>query len=301
MTGLLIVLVMLGLAALLGGYGGALHPAGDSLAVFRPTLAIAVLLLALPLLIGGPRGFGLLAIALAGAALAEPAWLRLTAPPDGEVTVYQKNLRHRSDDAPSVVWDVEAARPDAVFLQEVTETNEAVLDLLATRYPAQVRCPYLAIGDTAVLSRWPAIEGTARCADGAAILRVEAPGGPLWLVSVHLRWPWPHRGPAQAEALAALLAELDGPMVIGGDLNMVPWAHAVRRLGEATGTRPVRPAPATFRLAGVLPLPIDHVLTTGRAGRAQQRRLLGSDHHGVLARVSPFEGAQPPMSAASNG
>ena len=288
MTGVLILLVMLGLAALLGGYGGALHPMGDSLAVFRHAIAAAVVLLALPLLIGGPRGFAVLAVALAVAALAEPAWLRLVPRPEGRVAVYQKNLSYRSDEAADVVWDIEAARPDVVFLQEVTPTNEAVLGLLASRYPAQARCPYLAIGDTAVLSRWPAIEGTARCADGAALLRVAAPEGPLWLVSVHLRWPWPYRGAAQAEALAAVLAGLDGPMVIGGDLNMVPWAHAVGQLAEATGTRPVRPAPATFRLGAVLPIAIDHVLSTGRAGRAERRRLLGSDHHGVLARVSPF-------------
>lgn len=284
-----VLLALLGLAALAAGYGGAWHPAGDSLAVFRPRIAGGVLGLGLILMIAGPWPFGLLAGVLALAALAEPARLRLVPQPAGGLAVYQKNLQHTAEEPASLIFDIESVRPDVVFLQEVTARNEDVLRLLAKTHPAQHRCPYLAIGGTAIASRHPAIPGTARCVRGATILRVAAPEGPLWLVSVHLRWPWPYAQQAQAERLAEALARLDGPIVLGGDLNMVPWAYSVRRLAQAAGARPVRPAPPSFRLGGLLPVPIDHVLATG-PGRAERRPLTGSDHHGILARVAPFEG-----------
>ena len=289
MIGLLILVVMIGLAALLGGYAGALHPAGDSLAAFRPVLAGVVLALSLPIAIWGPRGFALLAVALALAALAHPAWLRVVPRAAGGVAVYSKNLFHGNDDVAGLVWEIDAMRPDLVLLQEVTAANEAVLDLLSASYPTRHRCADRPIGDTAVLSRWPAIEGTAHCAHGAAIVRVAAPEGPLWVVSLHLRWPWPRAQAAHAAAIEEALAELDGPAVVGGDFNMLPWGHSVQRLADAVGGAPVRPAPGTRTLAGVLPLAIDHVIATGRRpGVSQRRPPIGSDHHGVLARVSPF-------------
>ena len=233
-----------------------------------------------------------MAAALAAAALAPPTLLRLLPREPGAVAVYAKNLRHGNVDVAGLVWEVERTRPDVVLLQEVTLHNEEVLCLLGEGYPTQHRCADRPIGDTAVLSRFPAIEGTARCEAGAAILRVEAPEGPLWLVSLHLRWPFPDAQAAQAEAIAAALEELDGAVVVGGDFNMVPWGHAVQSLAAAVGARVLRPAPPTRSiLGGLLPIAIDHVLATGRAGTSQRRPQVGSDHYGVLARVSPFDGS----------
>lgn len=289
MTTLATLLAPLALAALLGGYAGALHPAGDSLAVFRPWLAAAALVLALPLLLFGPR---LLALLLAAPALVALAGLllprALPPPPPGPFAVYQKNLRHDVDHVAEILWDIEATRPDAILLQEVSAGNEELLRLLERDHPHQLRCPTgMLIGDTAILSRHPIVPGAGRCEGRATALRVETPQGPLWLVSVHLRWPWPFSQAAQVEALAETLSRLDGPAVLGGDLNMVPWSHAVRRLAAALRARPLGPAPATLRIGGVLPLPIDHVLATG-PGQVERRPLAGSDHHGLLARVAPF-------------
>ena len=102
------------------------------------------------------------------------------------------------------------------------------------------------------------------------------------MVSLHLRWPWPRAQAAHAAAIEEALAELDGPAVVGGDFNMLPWGHSVQRLADAVGGAPVRPAPGTRTLAGVLPLAIDHVIATGRRpGVSQRRPPIGSDHHGV--------------------
>ena len=284
---------------LVGGAAGALHPAGDSLAVFRPHLASALLAAAIPASAVGPRRLGATAVLLAMAALAPLAWPRLSPPPAGPFVVYQKNLSAALTDVSDLARDIEAVAPDAVVLQEVTPSNEALLARLAPSYPVQARCPSGWLGDTAVLSRHALVPGARGCAHGAAVLRVSSPEGPLWLASMHWRWPWPIDQAARADALSGALGALDGPIVLGGDLNMVPWSHAVRHLARATGTRPAGPARATLRVAG-LPLSIDHVLAPGR-GLTERRARLGSDHHGVVARVDPFGGPQRPISAASKG
>ena len=94
----------------------------------------------------------------------------------------------------------------------------------------------------------------------------------------------------QAEQLARILpvlANLEEPMLVAGDLNMVPWSHALRTLSRATGTNRAGAVFPTFRKLGA-PLPIDHVYAPG-GGQATPRPLLGSDHNGVLAEVFVFD------------
>ena len=176
---------------LAGGTVGALHPAGDSLAVFRPHLALVLLAVGIAASVAGPRILGAAATILAVAALVPLAWPHLVPPPAGPFVVYQKNLSATLADVSDLARDIEGAGPDAVLLQEVTSSNEALLALLAHSYPVQARCPSRWLGDTAVLSRHPLRPGTGRCAHGTTVLRVGALSGPLWLASAHLRWPWP--------------------------------------------------------------------------------------------------------------
>jgi endonuclease/exonuclease/phosphatase (EEP) superfamily protein YafD len=289
----------IGLAALAGGFAGLLHPAGDSLAVFRLPIAAAVVAAALALaLLGGRRWLaaGLGALALLAAAPA--AWRYLPpgpvpGPGAAEATagtagfrgvLYQKNLLFSLEDPTALIADIRASGADFVTLQEVTPQNRILLDTLAEDYPAQLFCPFSAV--------WPAMPGEAICtqAGGLSALRVDAPGGPLWVVSVHLHWPWPYGQQRQARHLSNTLEAISGRMIVGGDFNMVPWGWSVWRLGRAAEAVPAGPAMTTFRLAGgLVGLPIDHVLLpAGWRGRVERRPLLGSDHYGLVAR---FEGA----------
>lgn len=291
--------ILLGLLALLSlavsfSYLGHLHPAGDSLAVFRPWLIGALVVALLAMLAVRPHrmvGQALLVIVLlvAGKVLLLP-------PPAGGpvvVTSYQKNLSFRLADPSAVVEDILAAAPDVITLQEVDKDNRAVLAALSEAYPNQHICPFHTIvGDTAVLSRYPVIEGSRRCAEGGfTAFRVMAPNGPLWVVSIHLHWPWPYRQAQHLEALADDLAALQGPVLIGGDFNMVPGSHALRRITALTGSHVQPGAPATYHLEGWVGVPIDHVLYPTPCGTVSRRAKLGSDHHGILARL--VSGCEP--------
>ncbi|MCB6177433.1 endonuclease/exonuclease/phosphatase family protein [Rhodobacter sp. Har01] len=280
------LIVVLAAVPVLAGYLGTLHPAGDSFAVFRPQGAVvltfaAALALALRARAAGLAGLALAAFAggpLIGASLAEGS--------AGALRVYQKNMLFRNDDLAGLEADVRAAAPDVLTLQEVSSANELLLAALSDVLPHQDTCPFSAVGGTAIATRLAPIPGRTVCAEGLAAMQVQGPEGPLWLVSIHLHWPWPHRQPAQVDALVPVLEGLDGPVVMAGDFNMVRWSVSLGRMMAASRVVPAGRVLNTYvGLARWAELPIDHVFSPG-GGQVEPRETLGSDHRGLLAEVS---------------
>ncbi|MBW4984567.1 endonuclease/exonuclease/phosphatase family protein [Mameliella sp. CS4] len=279
--------------AALATWGGVLHPAGDSLAVARlPLVALAALVV---IWTGWARW---LRWGLAGAALVvlgQAVVMKLATPSPGSFSVYQKNLLYRNAQIPELAADMLAQAPDVITLQELTSRNGDILDRLAPVYPHRATCPFYSWSRNAVLSRHPVLPGGTLCLPGQGVagLHLDTPQGPVWVLSVHLRWPWPHPQAAQAAALEEVMAGLEGPVILSGDFNMMPWGHSVRRLTRAADVRRAGPLQPTYWLAPhgwpagqalPIPLALDQVWAPG-GGRAETRPLWGSDHAGVLARV----------------
>ncbi len=278
------------LLLLLGSHMGALHPLGDSLAVFRGPLAVVGGVLALLMGRFGPKRAGVAAAVLVvwSAYTVLAPKLAFSVALDAPYALYQKNMRF---DMPSTVPlqdDILEPDPDFVTLQEVSQNNLPILANLKEQYPAQVFCPFAGVGGVAVASRWPMVAGSERCevSSGMAAMQVETPDGPVWVVSLHLHWPYPKGQAAQVRALVPLLAALEGPVVLGGDFNMVPWSHTMRSITAATDTQRIGAPKYTLWLGKYYSLPIDHVLINKNAHPADtwKRPQLGSDHNGVLAR-----------------
>ncbi len=277
-------------AAVLAGFLGAFHGAGDSFAVFRPQAAILLLVAS-----AAVWALGLRRLALAGAVLAGVAGLTVAphlvqgAQASGQsIVLYQKNLRFRLEDPVLITADIRASAADIVTLQEVNSRTRPVLDSLADLYPTRVTCPFGGVGGVAILSRWPARPSTKDClgVNGVASVILDAPSGPLHIVSAHLSWPWPHQQPVQVETVLPELERIDTPTILAGDFNMVRWSHTLRAFAQASDTAPAGPSRITLPGRVIWPgLPIDHVLTPGGAGTTEIRPLLGSDHYGILARI----------------
>lgn len=280
---------LVGLAALplVGSYLGALHPLGDSLAAFRLQGAGLLALLSLTALMAGAARAGRLGMVAALVAGVPLAWAYQSgAAPGGDLRLYQKNMLFRNDDLAGLAADIRAAAPDVVTLQEVSEPNRPLMGDLADVLPHQLWCPFAAVGGPAVLTRLAPVPGQQVCAPGLAALQVTGPEGPLWLVSVHLHWPWPHGQASHVQALLPVLERMQAPVVMAGDFNMVPWSAALAALRGATGTRHAGPVRGTY--TGFAPwatLPIDHVLAPG-GGVVETRPRLGSDHLGLWADLS---------------
>ncbi|SRR6056297_405312 len=272
-------------AGFFGGFAGAWHPAGDSLAVFRIPIAVVFALWVIwsPL----PAWLRWSVAVLCLAAMTQIVAQKYVSHPSGTVAVYQKNLLFENDQVAALAADIRAADPDIVTLQEVTSRNASLLRELRAEYPHQASCALVRWARVAILSRWPVDGEICIEKQGLVGINVESPQGAFWAVSLHAYWPWPHDQAAQMDTLLPVLAELEGPVVIAGDFNMVPWSHVLRRLSATTQTHRAGPLFSTLSKLGA-PLPIDHVFAP-MGGAATARPLLGSDHRGVLANVFVFD------------
>jgi endonuclease/exonuclease/phosphatase (EEP) superfamily protein YafD len=272
-------------AGFFGSFAGALHPLGDSLAVFRIPLAVVFALLVI--WSKWPAWLRWSLAVLCIAAMVPIVAQKYVSHPAGPVRIYQKNLLFENDQVTGLAADIRAAQPDIVMLQELTSRNAPLVRDLRAEYPFQASCALVEWARVAILSRWP-VEGEI-CIENQGLVGVQvaSPDGPFWAVSLHAFWPWPHGQAEQLEALMPVLSELEEPVVIAGDFNMVPWSHTLGVLSRATGTTRAGPLFPTFTKLGA-PLPIDHVYAPG-GGQATPRPLLGSDHNGVLAQVFVFD------------
>jgi endonuclease/exonuclease/phosphatase (EEP) superfamily protein YafD len=268
--------------ALLASFLGAIHGLGDSLAVFRTGLAGALLLLSL--FAGLSRVTRLVMIVWAVFGLGTVFWHKLPLQEPGPVVIYQKNMFHANDDLAGLAADILSVSPDFVTLQEVSLANEALLEALRMEYPHQLLCRYTSRSGIALLSRQPPLEA-GKCSRNVALASApfDLAGGTVFVHSLHIPWPFPGQQPRHMAQLVPLIEGIGEPVIIGGDFNMVPWSHGLRRVARASNTERAGPTRTSF-LLGSLPIAIDHVFAPN-GGRTEARPLLGGDHFGIVARV----------------
>lgn len=282
------------LALLIGGFTGRYLPVGDALAVIRPQLAVVLILWAVALWWVGARrlariGWGVAAVCLLSVG---PAFLTRDAPCEGPcLTLYQKNLLSKAWPRYELADEIIASGAEIVTLQEVSAHNRRFMAKLFRHYPATVICPFRPEQEVAVLTSLPVVEGSSFCLPGAGLAGVAvvlANGKRAWALSVHLEWPFPFDQFHQARRIAERIADLEGPVLIGGDFNMVPWGASVARIRQAAGNRRLGGYWTTYRPGGLAwPLPIDTVLVPAPVrGTVELRPRIGSDHAGVLARMT---------------
>ena len=156
------------------------------------------------------------------------------------------NVRGFRDGGDGVAEVVQAIEPDVLLVQE-TGSRRALRRFAAKTGMRAASDPWSPLRrrvKNAVLVREPlrlSSERLARFPDarrwyprGVLVVRVDRDGeGGLWALSVHLGLGGDERG-RQVEALLALIASLDGAMVlVGGDLNATPDMRAPSRLAES--------------------------------------------------------------------
>ncbi len=266
-------------AGVLFGFGGHVHPLGDSLALLRMPLGIVC---AAGLVFQMPKILRIFGVAATTLALGTTAPLLVASGAEGPLLLYTKNLLYRNSDLPALAADIRASAADVVTLQEVGQRNDVFLTMLLNDYPHQHLCRFSGWSGVAVLSKTP-FEGAPQCSThrGIAAARIVNEGQAVWVASVHLPWPYPYDHARSATSATTLLAQLEGPIVMGGDFNIFPWASSVRELRRVSQTRLARPLRPTYNLYGT-PLFLDYVAAPG-GGRVTYRDRLGSDHLGVLA------------------
>ena len=293
---ILIIACLIPLVLLAASHLGALHPLGDSLAVFRGPIAVVAGLAAGFLFLNRQQILAVMGVLLtiwSAYTVLNPrlgvAGVREAGAGKAGYALYQKNMSFRMADTGPLTEDIMANEPDFVTLEEVDTENLSLLQTLQDKYPSQVICPFRRVGGVAVMSRWPKVAGSEKCLKGKGVvaMQVKTPDGPVWVVALHLHWAYPFGQAAQVGQIVPLLRGLKGPVVLGGDFNMVPWSDTMQRITSATRAERVGQVQYTFELFdGLYTIPIDHVLApqNGRFAEVSKRPKLGSDHFGLLAR-----------------
>ncbi len=271
------------LLGLLAGFMAAVHPSLDSVALLRPVFLV---------------------LCLAGLFVIRRAWLKIgyiaifafcfatvvpsakTTFPGGDLLVYSKNLRFNNAQVDALYEDIQTSAPDVLMLQELSLINFSLMQRLKPTYPYQKMCRASIGVYTAIASKFP-FAGPSTCSNRKALAaaKIEYGQETVWLVSIHIPWHWPIQSRQNETEAEQILKSLDGPIVMAGDFNSLPWTRRVSRLRDASDTQMAGPMYMTLshrRL--VTPLPIDFIFAPG-GGSVKLRPLLGSDHHGLLGTV----------------
>jgi endonuclease/exonuclease/phosphatase (EEP) superfamily protein YafD len=274
---------------------GAFVPALDAFASFLPLFGVATVL---GLLFARRLGWTLV-VALLGLT---PVALRMVpeltreipAAKGGaqQVRLLTHNVWARNADPADTAQAIIDAKPDVAMLQEVDGSFRPMLAALNQHFPYATKCPPGC--DLAIVSRWPIADSDYFLKDtkgrkfGPAMLwaRIAGPGEqPFTVVTLHYPRPTSRDQAMRRRDVAQALARIErGPLIVAGDMNLTPWAAAMREQDRALAplTRMTRALPSWPRAFPVLP--IDQLYAGPDWGLVSARRLpaTGSDHVPVL-------------------
>ena len=204
----------------------------------------------------------------------------------------QMNVRFGNRRHDLVAAAIRRNDPDVLVLQEVNDRWIDALSEVLADYPyAAVRTRGLGIG---VFSRHE-LEAEVRTLGDplpSVVARLSPGDAPLTLIATHPLRPSggeaSRRRDDQLAALAEYVGELDGPVIVLGDLNATPWSAPFRALLRDTGLRDAsrgRGLHATWPASlPLLRIPIDHCLHSAGIEIAREAvgSNVGSDHSPLI-------------------
>lgn len=219
---------------------------------------------------------------------------------DAELELSVLNINVNSDNArhSEIIDTIAAAGPDLVTILELTDDLDQALLTALDEFPYRYTVPEFGNFGIGVLSRYPLVDPKSfALLDTVGIdSTVELPGRRLRLLAVHLVPPVGAALAAernrQLNALAAIAAEIDEPLLVCGDFNLTPYSPFFSDFTETAGLLDTRLGngldfswPAYLPLLGI---PIDHCLTRGplRASSITRLERIGSDHYPVQVAIS---------------
>lgn len=294
--------IPLGLALIaLSGIG---HRGFDILAQFTAPALAGTAILSLLLALFRLRTAALIGLVSCLALLAAvgPQWFPGGPRPDEGaplLRLYSANLWARNTDVEAIAASVRAADADVVVLIELGDAPAARLDEVLAGYPHRIATRRLdrASGParSLIASRLPLVAIRDR-PDGlhAVGARVQSPLGPVNLLGVHLTRPWPFQEQwgqiSQTMALAAVIDDLDGPVVAAGDFNSVSSARIGKQVRRDLGLHPTPGFPGTWPafLPAAFGMTIDQVYVSPDLAFVSRRlgRATGSDHRPVVTEIT---------------
>lgn len=191
---------------------------------------------------------------------------------DFELRMVSLNVLTSNPDKQAVLDYLLASEADAVFLMEVDQHWLAALAPLLDEYPHLLQHPRDDNFGVAFFSREPWLEADVVQLGDAGFPSVQVrmlhQDRELVVIGTHTMPPmsrlmaqWRDN---QLEAVAEHVRDINGPVLVVGDLNVTPWSAGMRRamvgnLGHRSLAAPWQP---TWKARSIFAVPIDHVLAT---------------------------------------
>lgn len=237
-----------------------------------------------------------------GALVASDAPWRAVHPVDAvgqPLRVLLTNVFTHNRDFTAVRRMIEESHPDVICAQEIDAPWEKQFEALQASYPYHHSIPRNDNFGIGVWSRFPLRDVRVENLGDSTVPAIQAildiNGSPVTLLTVHTLPPllrdYADTRNAQLAGLARLAAEIRGPAIVVGDLNVTPWSPYFRDMLKESGLRSARQGQGIFPTWPVdnpwLPAlcPIDHILVTPNilVARFTRGPRVGSDHHPVWA------------------
>ncbi len=213
--------------------------------------------------------------------------------------VVSLNVLKVNDNKQAVLEYLRSSDADVLFLMEVDVPWSEALSTLTEAYPHYRFWPQDDNFGLALLSRVPLqgaqIVQTSVMATPSILARLNYSGRELAIFGVHpvppVRRIYSAARDAQLAETAAIVADLDVPVLLIGDLNATPWSRGFRLLRNGTSLDFHSPDPAwtpTWNALVAFAIPIDHALTTPplEVTRRQIGPDVGSDHRPQLLEIA---------------
>jgi len=289
-----------GLAAWLALAGG-LVPMLDVLASFLPLFGVAFLagLLLVRLRLRWTVVAALVGLMPVAIGVMPELMRAIPAAPKGAspIHVLTHNVWQSNRDPAETAQAIIDAKPDVVMLQEVDGSFAPMLAALNQHFAYRTQCPPGC--DLAIFSRWPIADSDYYLKDsrgrkfGPPLLwaRIAGSGGRAFtVVTLHYPWPTSRDQAVRRHDVARALTRIDrDALIVAGDMNLTPWAAAMREQDRAFAplTRMTRALPSWPRAFPVLP--IDQLYAGPDWALVSARRLpaTGSDHVPLLVTLGP--------------
>ena len=212
----------------------------------------------------------------------------------GAFSVGQFNMYHGNTSPQKVFEEMRQTDVDVLVIQELNAQWQSVLDsTLKKEYPFYVEEPWdeccYGIG---LYSKSPILEEQIIDLEGTPAIRVmlNVNGQIITIVTLHARPPvFPNETAErdlQLKKVALMAKEEEVPMIVFGDLNIVPWDAVFKSFLEVGGLTAVRNGlQLTFPMDFGFPLiPIDHITYSQEWSPTafESVPISGSDHKGIV-------------------
>jgi endonuclease/exonuclease/phosphatase (EEP) superfamily protein YafD len=241
-----------------------------------------------------PFSFSVLAIVLS-AALVLPHFAEFNSNQASGFTIGQFNVYHGNPSPEQAILELSNAEVDVFTIQELNSVWIPSIDsLIKKKYPFHIEKPWgnccYGIG---LYSKFPILAGEVFNLWETPAIRasININGQVITVISFHTKPPaFPNETNirnAQMRTIAEMSNSVEGPRVVIGDFNIVPWDAAFDSFLKQGKFKAVRNGfQATYPMDFGIPLiPIDHITYSDglEPTSCETLTMTGSDHKGIVA------------------